>query len=39
VEKLVTFQVGKGPSLDEVRKLNAAVSKLMDEIQSKGDAK
>jgi len=39
VEKLVTFQSGKGPSLDEVKKLNAAVSKLMEEIQSKGDAK
>jgi hypothetical protein len=39
VEKLVTFQSGKGPSLDEVKKLNVAVSKLMEEIQSKGDAK
>jgi hypothetical protein len=39
VEKLVAFQPGKGPSLDEVKKLNAAVSKLMEEIQSKGDAK
>jgi hypothetical protein len=39
VEKLVAFQSGKGPSLDEVKKLNAAVSKLMEEIQSKGDAK
>jgi hypothetical protein len=39
VEKLVTFQSGKGPTLDEVKKLNAAVTKLMEEIQSKGDAK
>src|SRR6266446_4459642 len=33
VEKLVAFQSGKGPSLDEVKKLNEAVTKLMDEIQ------
>jgi hypothetical protein len=39
VEKLVAFQSGKGPTLDEVKKLNAAVTKLMEEIQSKGDAK
>src|SRR5438067_13693517 len=39
VEKLVAFQPGKGPSLDEVKKLNEAVTKLMEEIQSKGDAK
>ncbi len=39
IEKLVAFQSGKGPSLDEVKKLNEAVSKLMEEIQSKGDAK
>ena len=39
VEKLVAFQSGKGPGLDEVKKLNAAVTKLMEEIQSKGDAK
>ena len=39
IEKLVAFQAGKGPSLDEVRKLNQAVTKLMEEIQSKGDAK
>jgi hypothetical protein len=39
VEKLVTFQSGKGPTLDEVKKLNAAVTKLMEEVQSKGDAK
>ena len=39
VEKLVAFQSGKGPTLDEVKKLNEAVSKLMEEVQSKGDAK
>src|SRR5438067_1216642 len=39
VEKMVAFQPGKGPSLDEVKKLNEAVTKLMEEIQSKGDAK
>ena len=39
LEKLVAFQSGKGPGLDEVKKLNEAVTKLMEEIQSKGDAK
>jgi hypothetical protein len=39
MEKLVAFQTGKGPTLDEVKKLNEAVSKLMDEIQKKEDAK
>ena len=39
LEKLVTFQPGKAPTLDEVRKVNQAVSKLMEEIQKKSDAK
>jgi hypothetical protein len=39
IEKLVGFQSGKGPSLEEVRKLNESVTKLMEEIQNKGDAK
>jgi hypothetical protein len=39
VEKLVAFQPGKGPTLDEVKKLNNAVTKLMEEIQRKEDAK
>ena len=39
IEKLVAFSSGKGPSLEEVRKLNAAVTKLMEEIQNKGDTK
>lgn len=39
IEKLVGFTSGKGPSLDEVRKLNEAVTKLMEEIQNKGDGK
>ena len=39
VEKLVTFQPGKPPTLEEVRKVNQAVSKLMEEIQNKTEAK
>jgi hypothetical protein len=39
IEKLVAFQPGKGPTVEEVRKLNEAVSKLMEEIQKKEDAK
>ena len=39
IEKLDTFQAGKAPTLDEIRKLNDAVTKLMEEIQNKADAK
>jgi len=39
IEKLVGFQSGKATTLDDVKKLNEAVTKLMEEIQSKGDAK
>jgi hypothetical protein len=39
IEKLVTFPPGKAPALEEVRKVNQAVSKLMEEIQRKADAK
>jgi len=39
IEKLDTFQAGKAPTLDEIRKLNEAVTKLMEEIQNKADAK
>ncbi|HEX4631586.1 MAG TPA: hypothetical protein VH188_11555 [Chthoniobacterales bacterium] len=39
IEKLVAFQSSKGPTLDEVKKLNDAVGKLIDEIQRKEDAK
>jgi len=39
IEKLVAFQSGKGPTLEEVKKLNDAVGKLMDDIQRKEDAK
>jgi hypothetical protein len=39
IEKLVSFQSPKGPTLDEVKKLNDAVGKLIDEIQRKEDAK
>ena len=39
IQKLVTFPGGKAPTIDEVRKLNEAVSKLMLEIQTKTDTK
>jgi hypothetical protein len=39
VEKLVSFPPGKAPTLDEVRKVNQTVSKMMTEIESKGVAK
>jgi hypothetical protein len=39
IEKMVSFQTGKAPTLEEIRKLNAAVSKLMEEIQNKADTK
>ncbi len=39
LEKLVAFPPGKGPTLEEVRKVNQAVSKLMEEIQNKPEAK
>ena len=39
IQKLVTFPNGGTPSAEEVRKLNGAVSRLMDEIQSKADTK
>jgi hypothetical protein len=39
MEKLVTFQADKSPTLEEVRKLNEAATKMMESIQSKGDAK
>ena len=39
IEKLDTFQAGKAPTLEEVRKLNEAVTKLMEEIQNKADTK
>ena len=35
----LTFPPGKAPTLEEVRKVNQAVSKLMEEIQKKTDAK
>jgi hypothetical protein len=38
IQKLVSFPSGK-PSPEDVRKINEAVTKLMGEIQSKGDAK
>lgn len=39
LEKLVTFPSGKAPTLEEVRKINQAVSKLMEAIQNKTEAK
>jgi hypothetical protein len=35
IEKLVSFPPGKTPDLEEVRKVNEAVNKLMGEIESK----
>jgi hypothetical protein len=39
IQKLVSFPNGGTPTAEEVRKLNGAVTKLMNEIQSKGDTK
>jgi len=39
IEKLVASSAGKAPTLEDVRKINQAVSKLMEEIQKKADAK
>jgi hypothetical protein len=35
IEKLVSFPAGKAPSTDEVRKVNEAVGKVMEKIESK----
>jgi hypothetical protein len=35
IEKMVSFPKNSAPNVDDVRKLNASVSKLMEEIQSK----
>jgi hypothetical protein len=37
IEKLVAFPPGKAPTADEVRKVNEADGKVMDQIQSKTD--
>src|SRR5213596_532640 len=39
IEKLVSFPVGKAPSVDEVRKVNEAVGKVMEEIENKAIVK
>ncbi len=39
IEKLVSFPPEKAPTVDDVRKLNEAVGKLMENIQNKTDAK
>jgi hypothetical protein len=38
IEKLVTFPNGK-PTLDDVKKVNEAVGKMMEQIQAKSEAK
>src|SRR5881227_3679504 len=35
IDKLVSFPPGKAPTVDEVKKINQAVSKMMTEIESK----
>jgi hypothetical protein len=39
IEKLVSFPPGKVPSADDVRKVNEAVGKVMEAIQTKTDTK
>lgn len=39
IQTLVSFPAGSSPSVDDVRKVNEAVGKLMEEIQSKVDVK
>ena len=39
IQKLVSFPKGKAPSVEEVRKVNEAVGKVMEEIESKTIAK
>src|ERR1700682_2819777 len=39
IEKLVAFPPGQAPSADEVRKVNEAVGKVMEQIQNKTDAR
>jgi hypothetical protein len=39
IEKLVSFPAGKAPSADDVRKVNQAVGRVMEEIQNKALAK
>jgi hypothetical protein len=39
VEKLVSFPQGKAPTVDEVRKINTVVGKMMEEIESKEPSK
>jgi hypothetical protein len=35
IEKLVSFPAGKAPDVEEVRKVNQAVGKMMEEIENK----
>jgi hypothetical protein len=35
IEKMVSFPAGKAPDVEEVRKVNQAVGKMMEEIENK----
>jgi hypothetical protein len=39
IEQLVTFPIGKSPSVDDVRKVHEAVGRVMEQIQHKPEAK
>ncbi len=39
IEKLVSFPAGKAPTVDEVRKVNEAVGKVMEKIENKAVAR
>src|SRR5947207_3737269 len=39
IGKLVSFPIGKAPSVDEVRKVNEAIGKVMEEIENKAIVK
>jgi hypothetical protein len=39
IEKLVSFPAGQAPSADDVKKVNQAVGRIMEEIQRKPDSK
>jgi hypothetical protein len=39
IQKLISFPAGQTPTVEDVKKVNQAVGRLMDQIQSKPDAK
>jgi hypothetical protein len=39
IEKLVSFPAGKAPTVDDVRKINKSVGKVITEIESKDVSK